>query len=107
MMQKAHLNLIKYALANGCTISVWDGEAWQVKKSTSYNAIKEAAESVDLANLRIRDNEGNIVGTAAVSNDVSFEPDETVVDYTCTLFMEQWELTYANNQNRPLYGLGW
>ena len=106
-MQKAHLNLIKYALAQGCTISVWDGEVWQVKKSTSYKDIKDAAESVDLANLRIRDSEGNVVGTAAVCDDVSFEPDETVTDYTCTLFMEQWELTYANSQNRPLYGLGW
>jgi hypothetical protein len=94
-MQKAHLNLIKYALAQGCTISVWDGEEWQVKRSTSYKAIKEAAESVDESQLRIRDSEDNIVGWALVIPDCTFEPEEYVVDYSCTLFMEQWELQYS------------
>ena len=93
-MQKAHLNLIKYALEQGCTISVWDGEEWQVKRSTSYKAIKDAAESVDESQLRIRDSEDNIVGWALVIPDCTFEPDEYVVDYTSTLFMEQWEMQY-------------
>lgn len=94
-MQKAHLNLIKYALTQGCTISVWDGEEWQVKRSTSYKAIKDAAESVDESQLRIRDSEDNIVGWALVIPDCTFEPDEYVVDYSCTLFMEQWEMQYS------------
>ena len=46
-MQKAHLNLIKYSLSSGCTISVWDGEEWEVRKCASYNAIKEAIEAVE------------------------------------------------------------
>ena len=94
-MQKAHLNLIKYALAQGCTISVWDGEEWQVKRSTSYKAIKDAAESVDESQLRIRDSEDNKVGWALVIPDCTFEPEEYVVDYSCTLFMEQWEMQYS------------
>lgn len=94
-MQKAHLNLIKYALTQGCTISVWDGEEWQVKRSTSYKDIKDAAESVDESQLRIRDSEDNVVGWALVIPDCTFEPDEYVADYTSTLFMEQWEMQYS------------
>ena len=94
-MQKAHLNLIKYALAQGCTISVWDGEEWQIKRSTSYKDIKDATESVDESQLRIRDSEDNVVGWALVIPDCTFEPEEYVVDYSCTLFMEQWEMQYS------------
>lgn len=94
-MQKAHLNLIKYALSQGCTISVWDQEEWQVKKSKSYTEIKDAVESVEESELRIRDSEGNIVGWALFVNDCTFEPEEYIADYTCTLFMEQWEMQYS------------
>ena len=94
-MQKAHLNLIKYALTQGCTISVWDGGEWQVKRSTSYKAIKDAAESVDESQLRIRDSEDNRVGWALVIPDCTFEPEEYIADYSCTLFMEQWEMQYS------------
>ena len=94
-MQKAHLNLIKYALAQGCTISVWDHEECQVKKSKSYTEIKDAVESVEESELRIRDSEGNIVGWALFVNDCTFEPEEYIADYTCTLFMEQWEMQYS------------
>jgi hypothetical protein len=77
-MQKAHLNLIKYALAQGCTISVWDGEEWQVKRSTSYKDIKDAAESVDESQLRIRDSEDNKVGWALLSLIAPLNPRNTL-----------------------------
>ena len=93
-MQKAHLNLIKYVLTKGCTISVWDGEEWQVKRSSSYKAIKDAAESVDEAQFRIRDDQGNVVGWALIIDDCSFAPDETVSDYSITPLMEAWNEQY-------------
>lgn len=91
-MQKAHLNLIKYALAQGCTISVWDMGDWQVKKSTSYKAIKDAIESVEMSELSILNKEGKQVGWALIID--QGEPDETVSDYTMTPFMEAWEEHY-------------
>ena len=101
-MQKAHLNLIKYALSQGCTISVWDGEEWQVKRSTSYKDIKDAAESVDESQLRIRDSNDNVVGWALVIPDCTFEPDEYVVDHTITPFMSQWDEQYTALQYKQL-----
>ena len=93
-MQKAHLNLIKYALASGCNISVWDGEEWEVSRSTSYNAIKEAIEAVEEAQINIYKNDDN-VGWARIIFNWNQSPDEIVSDYTCTPFMEQWGKQYT------------
>ena len=87
-MKKAYLTLIKNALAKGLTVSVWDGEEWQVKRSIGYQAIKEAIESVEVAELRLRDQEGKVVGWAMIIPD-GVEPDETVADYTANTLMEE------------------
>ena len=84
-MKKAYLELIKNALNQGLTISVWDGEEWQVKKSTSYQVIKEAIESVELAQIRIRDKKGKMMGWAQIIPDL--DPEETVSDYTDSAIM--------------------
>ena len=87
-MKKAYLTLIKNALDKGLTVSVWDGEEWQVKRSIGYQAIKEAIESVEVAELRLRDQEGKVVGWAMIIPD-GVEPDETVADYTANTLMEE------------------
>ena len=87
-MKTAYLVLIKNALAKGLTVSVWDGEEWQVKRSSGYQVIKDAIESVEVAELRLRDQEGNVVGWAMIIP-FGVEPDETVVDYTANELMEE------------------
>ena len=91
-MQTAHLHLIKYALKQGHVISVWDGEEWQVKRSSSYKAIKEAIDSVEESELVIRNKEGERLGWARIIDQGT--PDETVSDYTLTPLMESWEEAY-------------
>jgi hypothetical protein len=91
-MQTAYLNLVRHALSLGYTVSVWDGEEWQVKRSTSIKAISEAVKSVDEAELRFRDGE-KIVGWARVSA-FGLEPDETVMDHTTQDWLEAWSETY-------------
>lgn len=82
---KAYLTLTKNALAKGLSISVWDGEEWQVKRATKYQDIKDAIESVEVAELRLRDEEGRVVGWAQIIPDL--EPEETVADYTANELM--------------------
>ena len=77
---KAYLDLVKKALAKDLTVSVYDGEEWQVKRSQGYQAIKDGIESVDECQLRLRDKAGEIVGWALIIHDC--EPDETVADHT-------------------------
>jgi hypothetical protein len=89
---KAYKHLVKHALSMGCTVSVWDGEEWQVKRSTGYKAIIDAIESVEEAQLRIR-RHGDVIGWALVSA-FGLEDDETVVDHTCTSFMDEWSEIY-------------
>jgi hypothetical protein len=92
-MQQAYIHLIKHALNQGHTVSVWDGEEWQVKRSTSFKAINEAVKSVEEAALRIRDTAGNIVANASVSA-YGLEPDETVVDCSVNAWIDAWDQAY-------------
>jgi hypothetical protein len=94
-MQKAYRNLIKFALSRNCTISVWDGEEWQVERSTNEYDIAQAVRSVEEATLHIRNAAGEIVGNALVAA-FGLEPDETVIDYEITGFMNEWETHYAS-----------
>jgi dTDP-4-amino-4,6-dideoxygalactose transaminase len=84
-MKKAYLTLIKNTLSKDLTISVWDGEEWQVKRSNSYQAIKDAIESVEVAEIRIRDKDKNVLAWAQIVPDL--DPEETVADYTDSQLM--------------------
>jgi Glu-tRNA(Gln) amidotransferase subunit E-like FAD-binding protein len=84
-MKKAYLELIKNAIAKDLTISVFDGEVWEVKKSTKYTEIKECIESVEEAQLRFRNADNEIVGWALILPDL--DPEETVADFTHNALM--------------------
>ena len=90
---KAYRHLVKHALSQNCTVSVWDGEEWQVKRSKSFKAIVDAIESVEEAQLRIRDIDENCKGWAMVSA-FGLEPEETVIDFSDNEFMNEWDNLY-------------
>jgi hypothetical protein len=94
---KAYKHLIKYALKNNCTVSVWDGEVFEVKRSSSFNEINDCVESVEEAELIIRDANGEKQGWARVSA-FGLEDDETVTDHTMTAFLEAWDMEYRASQ---------
>jgi hypothetical protein len=89
-MKPAYKALIQKALRLGFSVSVWDGEEWQVKRSHSIRAIDDAIKSVDMAKLRFRNPAGEIVGTALVAA-YGFEPDETVIDDSQSPWMTEPE----------------
>ena len=95
---KAYKHLVKYSLAQGYNISVWDGEEWQVSHSNKYQNIIDAIESVEEANIVIRVPEyGNRVAWALIIP-FGLEDDETVADYTDNEFMMKWSLAYDKAQ---------
>ncbi len=90
---KAYKHLVKDALAQGHTISVWDGEEWQVRRSVAYQEIVDAIESVEEAEITIRDIEGNkeawvLIGAFGLADD------ETVMDHSDNKFMQDWSAAY-------------
>lgn len=87
-MKNAIRVLIKAGLDRGYTCSVWDGEEWQVKRSRSFNSCMDAVQSVEEAQLRFRDADGDVCGWAWVSDSADLEPDEKVMDCTCQDWIE-------------------
>ena len=87
---KAYKHLVEYALDTHHVVSVWDGEEWQVKRCAVLKDIIDAIESVDEAQIRIRDAaDGTSRGWALVSP-FGLADDETVMDHTDNEFMNGW-----------------
>ena len=84
---RAYKTLVKNALARDFTVSVWDGEEWQVSRSKIYDDIVDAIESVDFSELRIRDKDGNYQGWASIVLDC--EPECLVADFTDNQVMHE------------------
>jgi hypothetical protein len=91
-MKTAYIDLVKTAIKQGFTVSVWDGGEWQVKRSTGLKSIMEAVKSVEEAELRFRDGD-EVVGWAKVSA-YGLDPEETVIDHTDNDFMNAWSESY-------------
>jgi hypothetical protein len=91
---KAYKHLVKYALAQGHVISVWDGEEWQVSHSAKYQKIIDAIESVEEAELKIRSADLDDLITWVRVSAFGLADDETVVDYYDNKFMTKWSLAY-------------
>ena len=87
---------MKYTLAKGYTVSVFDGEEWAVTQCTSYNEIIEAIESVEEAelHLHIRDVANTKRVTWVRVSAFGLEDEETVVDHSVNTFMEGWSEQY-------------
>lgn len=90
---KAYKHLVEYSLNQGHTISVWDGEEWQVERSTNMTDIIGAIESVEEALVKIQDHTVHHVGKALVIP-FGLEDDETVADYGVNEYMETWADVY-------------
>jgi hypothetical protein len=90
---KAYVSLVNHALHSGNTVSVWDGEEWQVKKSKHYYEIVTAIRSVEEAVLLIRDSKGLKVAHATVLP-YGVGDDETVSDWVISPFMAEWDAGY-------------
>ncbi len=96
---KAYEHLVQFALTTAHSIAVWDGEEWATDKwptdkSTNYKTIIEAIESVDEAELVIRDREtGSRAAWARVSA-YGLADDETIIDHTDCNFMDTWQEAY-------------
>jgi hypothetical protein len=91
---KAYKDLVKYALKNNDNVSVWDGEEWQVRRSASYQDIVDAIESVEMAELSIRDHDDNNKAWALIVHDTG--EDENVADHTDNAYMDNWSDQYFN-----------
>lgn len=90
---KAYKHLVKFALACKYSVSVFDGEEWAINKGLKYQEIIDAIESVEEANITIWSSNNEQIAWALVSA-FGLDDDETVIDYSLTSFMEEWDEKY-------------
>jgi hypothetical protein len=87
-MISAYKSLVRYALKNNCTVSVWDGAEYLVRFSKSYRDIDDAIKQVYEASIFIFRDDKKIGAALIIPN---LCPDETVADHSCSEFIEEWE----------------
>jgi hypothetical protein len=63
---KAYKTMLTTILKDGHSVSVFDGEEWAVKRSTSLKEIISAIESVEEAQIRIRNADNEVIGWALI-----------------------------------------
>ena len=74
--------LLLAAFRKGYTVSVFDGEVWTVKESSSYDAVIEALATTGEDVLRFRDKNGFAVGKAYLVWGNDPDGSELVSDHT-------------------------
>jgi len=93
-MRKAHLNLAKYVLDKGYSVSVdyGEGNEDECNFSTDYNQIKENVEACDEAYMRIYNKDKKYCGSAWVI--FGNEDNELVADYTVCPLLDDWSAQF-------------
>ena len=88
-LRKAHLNLIRYSLDKGHSITVHYGDGDdELTMSRDFALIKDAAEACDESYILIYDHNKKRIGWAWVI--FGNEDNELVSDYSATDYMDKW-----------------
>jgi len=88
-LRKAHLNLIRYSLEKGHSITVHYGDGdEEVTKSKDFALIKDAAEACDESYIQVYDNNEKMLGWAW--DIFGNEDNELVSDYSVSDYMDKW-----------------
>ena len=98
-MQKAHLHLIKWAVARGYSAAVY-GEGEFDGIHSTYKDIKDNCEACDMGQLVLvkpSKQEGKWISLAtfAYVHEYEQEPEESIYDYGVNSISEQWDKDYA------------
>lgn len=78
--------ILETALAEGFSVSVYDGEEWTLHNSTDGNVIREALASTDMDVIRIRDSVHDFIGDIHL---VWGNDEDVISDTTCDLRLDE------------------
>lgn len=82
--------IVKDAIADGCVVSVHDGEEWMIKRSDKITHVMGAIMATGSDNLKIRDAAtGDYVGTVAFIYGNGSNGADVIADYTLGERMEK------------------
>jgi hypothetical protein len=87
-------HLIQYAFAQGCTVSIYDGMEWSVKKSKDLSECMAVLNDLDEARIRIRKGDEIVAWAYFVAGN---DPDEEVADHGDNAWMAVWSNAYRES----------
>ena len=103
-MQKAHLHLIKWAIARGYSVMVF-GEGEFDGVHSTYEEIKDNVEACDMGQMDLvkpnmleeqeEESGYEVYASFAYVFEYDQEPDEIIADYGVNEISEQWDRDYA------------
>ena len=98
-MQKAHLHLIKWAVAKGYSVAVY-GEGEFDGVHSTYEDIKDAVEACDIGEMVLmkpiaeEEEQYETYASFAYIHEYDQEPEESIYDYGVNEISEQWDRDY-------------
>ena len=98
-MQKAHLHLIKWAVAKGYSVAVY-GEGEFDGVHSTYEDIKDAVEACDMGQMVLVKPSEKFsmtwvkIASFAYVHEYDQEPEESIYDYGVNEISEQWDRDY-------------
>ena len=101
-MQKAHLHLIKWAVARGYSVMVF-GEGEYDGVHSTYEEIKDNVEACDMGQMDLvkpnnAEGELDLMASFAYVFEYDQEPDEIIYDYGVNEISEQWASDYESTR---------
>ena len=109
---KAHLHLIKWAVARGYSVAVY-GEGEFDGVHSTYKDIKDNVEACDMGQMNLvkpsgkkvkpsakRDGEWVVLASFAFIHEYDQEPEESIYDYGVNEISSEWERDYEATRNK-------
>lgn len=93
-MEKAHRNLVRWAIDQGYTIDVWGEDEFQDYRGTDFGEAVENIEACDGGTIYLNNADGETVAWFSYVFDWDQNPDEIINDWGINEVSGAWDKQY-------------
>jgi hypothetical protein len=93
-MEKAHRNLVRWAIDQGYTVEVWGEDEYQDYKGTDFDEAVENVEGCDGGTIYLNNADGENVAWFSYVFDWDQNPDEIINDWGINEVSGAWDKQY-------------
>ena len=93
-MEKAHRNLVRWAIDQGYTVDVWGEDEFQDYRGTDFSEAVENIEACDGGTIYLNNADGENVAWFSYVFDWDQNPDEIINDWGINEVSDAWDKQY-------------